>query len=87
MNQKNQPPQTLKSLVEYYNIPNLKLNVSVGIIGLGGGLTGVPENCNQMYEIPPYNPTNSSCDVQKLGMKMGTVLMKCLKLFTILLIT
>lgn len=71
MNQSSQPPQTLKSLAEYYNIPNLKLNVSVGIISFGGGLTGVPENCNQMYEIPRYNPTNSSCDVQKTWYENG----------------
>ena len=72
MNQSSQPPQTLKSLVEYYNIPNLKLNVSVGIINIGGGgLTGVPENCKQMYEIPRYNPTNSSCDVQKTWYENG----------------
>jgi hypothetical protein len=71
MNQLSQPPQTLKSLVEYYNIPNLKLNVSVGVISLGGGLTGVPPNCNQMYEMPLYNPTNSSCDVQTTWYENG----------------
>jgi subtilase family serine protease len=57
--------QTLMSLVQYYNIPNTKLTACVGVISFGGGLTGVLENYNQMYEIPEFNPITSSCDVQK----------------------